>query len=75
MKKSVIKITTADCSGLYAIAWIDENKLEQAKAAFADWNEPNSYFKAERFEKSLFRLRYIKTICIMEHDKNGILGL
>lgn len=67
MKKTMIKITTLDCVGISGTAWIKENELEQAKAAFIEWDEPNSYFKAERFEKRLFRWEYVETICIMEN--------
>lgn len=75
MRKTTIKITTTECAGLAATAWIDENKLEQAKAEFIKWNEPNSYFRADRFEKRWFRWEYVETVCTMERDWNGNLEL
>jgi hypothetical protein len=75
MKKTTIKITTTECAGIAATAWIDEHELEQAKAAFIEWNEPNSYFRADRFDKRLFRWEYVETVCVMERGWDGNLEL
>lgn len=75
MKKTAIKITTTECAGLSATAWIAESELEQAKAEFIAWNEPNSFFRADRFEKRWFRWEYVETVCVMERDWHGNLEL
>ena len=68
--RTAIRIITTECAGLGCTTYIEDDmfELERAKQAFIEWNEPNSFFMANRVHRKAFGKWEIgQELCVMEN--------